>query len=147
MRVLAIDYGSKRIGLAVCDPLEVTVNPLAVIPNTGDREQVLDAIVQVVQSEGVEEIVVGLPVNLDGSYGPAAHEAEEFARALADRVSVPIHCYDERLTSEEAEGILIRRNVPRARRRGMVDQVAAALILRSYLESPERLKRQEMGAA
>jgi putative Holliday junction resolvase len=138
VRVLAVDYGARRVGLALSDPLEITVNPHSVIPNRGDPAPVLDAIARVIAEEGVDEVVVGLPVNMDGSHGPAAQAAQEFAEALADRVAVPVHCYDERLTTAEAEEILIGRDVPRARRREMVDKVAAALILRSYLESPGR---------
>ncbi|HHX39572.1 MAG TPA: Holliday junction resolvase RuvX [Armatimonadetes bacterium] len=142
MRVLAVDYGTKRVGLALSDLLEITANPLTVLPRKrGDRE-VIEAIARIVEEEAVEEVVVGLPVNMDGSHGPAAAAAEAFAAKLAACLKVPVFTHDERLTSEEAEGILISEGVQRSRRRGRVDPIAAALILRSYLGSPERLARQ-----
>lgn len=138
MRVLAVDYGLKRIGLAVSDPLEITSNPLLVLENKGDLDAVLQEIARIVSEEEADEVVVGLPVNMDGSHGPAAQAAEEFAQALATRVNVPVHTFDERLTTVEATNTLIAKSVSRSRRRRVIDKMAAAVILEDYLRSRGR---------
>jgi len=128
------------VGLAVSDPLEITANPLAVLDRRSDGE-VIAAVARIVEEEGVEDVVVGLPVNMDGSHGPAAVGAEAFAAKLAARLGVPVHTHDERLTSEEAQERMIGAGMSRKRRRRSVDRIAAAVILESYLRAPERLAR------
>lgn len=138
--MLAIDYGARRIGLAISDPLEITVNPLAVIERKGGWEEVLEAIAQLVRDEGVEQVVVGLPVHMNGTHGPAAQAAQSFASALAQRLEVPVCLHDERLTTVAAEEVAAS---PRSRlRRGRqwrlsrgIDKFAAAILLRDYLNS------------
>ncbi|MDH7569613.1 MAG: Holliday junction resolvase RuvX [Armatimonadota bacterium] len=144
MRVLAVDYGEKRVGLAVSDVLELTANPLMVIERRGgDEEAVMAEIGRVVAAEEVEEVVVGVPLNPDGSAGPAAGAAAAFAVALAGRLTVPVHTIDEHLTTVEAEASLRRDEQggsrrARLRRRRVIDKLAAAVILRDYLNSRRR---------
>ncbi|MBI3946473.1 MAG: Holliday junction resolvase RuvX [Armatimonadetes bacterium] len=141
MRVLAVDYGEKRIGLAISDPLEITANPLAVIERKGGRGEALEAIARVVRDEEVEEVVVGLPVHLDGARGPAAEAAQAFADALARLLPVPVRLHDERLTTvaaEEAAGPPKSRRRRRKREERLsrgIDKLAAAVLLRDYLNS------------
>lgn len=140
MRVLAVDYGERRVGLAISDALEITANPLTVLERKRGAgvEVVLEAIARIVREEGVDEVVVGLPINIDGTHGPAAQGAQAFADALAARVSVPVRTFDERLTTVEADEMLGTGRSARARRRQVIDKLAATVILRDYLGSRPR---------
>jgi putative Holliday junction resolvase len=134
MRILAIDHGSKRIGIAVSDELKMIAQPLEFIlaepfPAFMARLQ------ELIRDKEVESILVGLPRNMDGSYGPAAQKVQEFVVALKDAVNVPIKTWDERLTSAQANRLLIQGNVRRDKRKEKVDKMAAALLLQSYLDS------------
>ncbi len=134
MRTLGIDLGEKRIGLALSDPLGVIASPLEVFEFAG-QEEALKHIAAVVRQKGVEEIVVGLPLMMNGTCGPKAEEAKEFAAALQNRVEAPVVCWDERLTTTQAQRALLEGDVSRAGRKMRVDMVAAALLLQSYLDS------------
>ncbi len=143
MRVLAVDYGQKRVGLAISDALEITANPLCVLERKGDLSSmaaVAARVAAIVAAEGAEELVVGLPLNTDGSRGPAAELAQRFADLLAAQVRVPVRLHDEHLSTTEAHERMgaARSAKARARRRGTVDQVAAAVILRDYLGTRRR---------
>ena len=140
-KILAVDWGSVRIGLAVSDDLGLTAQGLGIVPRTGEA-QTLDAIEGQVRALGVEVIVVGLPRNMDGSDGPSAEAARTFARALEERLQLPVHLWDERLTSLAAERMLVGAGVRRRTRRGLVDQVAATLILQGFLDRRESLLRR-----
>lgn len=132
-RVLGIDYGRKRIGVAVSDPLGITAQPLPTVQNTGEDAAIV-ALVRVCGEKDVTRIVIGLPINMDGSRGPMALEVEAFARRLADAAHLPIETWDERLTSYDAESRLAEAGMHWKARKKHVDQVAAALILQSWLE-------------
>jgi putative Holliday junction resolvase len=136
-RVLAIDYGVRRIGLALSDELRVTVRPLPVLRERDDAAR-LRRIAGLVEEEGVEEIVVGLPLNMDGTEGAAAGSARRFAELVARATGRPVTLVDERLTSWEAERLLIERGERRAARRRKVDGIAAALILEDFLAAGGR---------
>jgi len=129
-RVLGIDYGSKRVGLAISDPLRLTAIALEVVSLTG----ALNRIAGVVVEREVSEIVIGLPVGLSGREGPAAAAARNFARQLAEKVDVPVSFIDERYTTTTAEQVMLEAGVKRAQRRQSVDKVAATVILRSFLD-------------
>ena len=131
MRYLAIDHGFKRTGLAICDAGEVMTSPLCVVRG---RKDVVARIAQIVAREEVEAVVVGLPLNMDGSEGPQAAKAKAFARELAGSVGVPIHLHDERLSSFGARERLDAMELPKARKRDLLDAVAAAEILRHFLD-------------
>ncbi len=132
-RVLALDWGTKRIGVAVSDPLGIMAQPLPTIANEGE-EKVLAALRRVIEEKEVARIVVGLPVNMDGSAGPAALAAKEFAEMIARKIGLPVETWDERLTSADADSRLAESGMHWRRRKRHVDQVAAALILQSWLE-------------
>ena len=132
MRVLAVDLGSRRVGLARSDETGTIAEPLGVIP--ADPAETLVARLAAAASEaGAVEVVVGLPRRLDGSLGPEAHVARETARLLQQVSRLPVSLVDERLSTVQAERSLIAAGARRARRKAAVDGVAAALILQTYL--------------
>ena len=131
MRYLAIDYGTKRIGLAVCDPAETIASPLGVIERQADLTQ---KIAEVVESEGVEAVVLGLPLNMDDSAGPQAKLVFRFAEQLEESLNIPVYFQDERLSSFGAEEKLASADFTRKKKRKHLDAVAAAEILQAFLE-------------
>jgi len=134
MRIAALDVGDARIGVAVCDELGLTTRGLGVVQRRGGVHD-LEAIARLISPHAPERVVVGLPLNMDGTEGPQAAKVRRFAGRLAEHTGLPIAFWDERLTTVEAEAVMRETGVPRRRRRGIVDQVAAAGILRSYLAS------------
>jgi putative Holliday junction resolvase len=134
-RVLAVDLGEQRIGLALSDPLRITAQPLETLRCVGPRKD-LQAIVDRARQHDVARIVVGLPLLLSGEEGAKAADAREVAERLRRRLrDVPVELWDERLTTVQAERAMIEGNVRRRARRKRVDTVAAALILQSYLDA------------
>lgn len=131
MRYLAIDYGAKRTGLAICDRSETIASPLTVIPGQYD---VLQKIVKIVNAEGVEAIVLGLPLNMDDSEGPQAKIVRLFAEELKACIDIPIHFQDERLSTFAAEEKLAPVELGRKKTKKHLDAVAAAQILEAFLE-------------
>jgi len=130
-RSLGIDYGTKRVGLALSDPLGLTARPLAVVP----RASVVDEVVSLVKEQDVVTIVVGLPTGLGGDEGMSASEARKLAHELASATGVDVVLRDERYTSRLAESALLESGMKRRKRRESVDKVAAAIILQDYLDS------------
>lgn len=131
MRYLAIDYGMKRTGLAVCDAGETLASPLAVVHGHKD---LIPRIRQVIASEGIGAIVLGLPLNMDDTEGPQARLVQAFARELARQVQIPIHFQDERLSSFAAEQKLLETGLSRGKKREILDALAAADILQAFLD-------------
>ncbi len=129
-RVLALDYGSKRIGVAVSDALRITAGPLEVVPT----DTAIDHVSRLVDEYRPTVIVVGLPVGLSGIEGPAAKAAREFGELVATETGVEVVFVDERFTTHTAEQAMLEGGVKRRDRRANVDKVAAAVILRQYLE-------------
>lgn len=134
MRYLAIDYGSKHTGLAICDPAEIIVSPLAVIQ--GQRE-LIERIADVVETENVEAIVLGLPLNMDDSQGYQARLALRFAERLKERFDIPIHLQDERLSTFGAEEKLASVELTKKEKKKRLDAIAAAEILDAFLEAKD----------
>ena len=139
MRYLAIDYGSRRTGLAICDALETIASPLTVLHGQKD---LIGRIAKIVASEGVGGIVLGLPLNMDDSEGPQAKLVRAFARKLEGQISLPIHFQDERLSSFAAKEKLDRAEFSRAKKRERIDAVAAAEILQAFLERTKSRAQQ-----
>lgn len=142
-RIMALDVGSKTIGVAVSDPLGWTGQGVGVIRRKS-REHDLAEVGRLVREWDVSELVVGLPLSLDGRHGPQAKLVEGFARQLADATGLPVHLHDERLTTREAERLLVGADLSRRRRRQVIDKTAAVLILQSYLDA--RRARQPGGS-
>ena len=134
MRILALDHGTKRVGVAVSDELKMIAQPMEFIP-AEPFDGVLARLKDIIREKEVEMILVGMPRNMDGSYGPAALKAKEFVAALGAKFAVPIKTWDERLTTTQAQKFLISAGVRRSERKEKVDQTAAAIFLQSYLDS------------
>ena len=134
MRILALDHGTKRIGVAVSDELKMIATPLEYIPAEPFAE-FLARLREILREKEVEMILIGMPRNMDGSYGPAALKVQEFVAVLKDALTIPLKTLDERLTTVQAQRFLIQGNVRRDKRKEKVDKTAAAILLQSYLDS------------
>jgi len=132
-RVLALDPGTRRIGVAMSDPLRITAQPFDVFD--ADAGDLMDRIRSVAAEHDVEQIVVGLPVSLDGGEGPAAAAARRFADRVAETTGLPVDMQDERFSTVTAERVLLEAGMRRERRRRARDRVAAAVFLQSYLDA------------
>jgi putative holliday junction resolvase len=137
VRILALDHGTKRVGVAVSDELKLIAQPLEYLL-AEPFDALLARLKELIREKEVELILVGLPRNMDGSYGPAALKVREFVGALKEAVAVPIQLWDERLTSAQAQRYLIEGGVRRRQRKEKVDKTAAAILLQSYLDSLAR---------
>ncbi|HIJ67283.1 MAG TPA: Holliday junction resolvase RuvX [Planctomycetes bacterium] len=136
MRYLGIDYGQKRTGLAVSDAGETIASPLKVL--TMKRDCLVAGIVEIVKLENVDAIVLGLPLNMDGTAGSGAKLVRSFAKRIKDSIDVPIHFQDERLSSFDAQGKLAGADLTRKKKKKRLDAVAAASILQSFLDEKRR---------
>lgn len=134
MRALGIDLGSKRIGIATSDRSGTIATPLTVLQRSGSRLSDYRSIAALVVEHEVECVVVGLPLNMSGSVGTAAQSAIDEATEMASVVNVPVYTYDERLTTVTADQILVQQKMKAQARRRVVDKVAAAVMLQSWLE-------------
>jgi putative Holliday junction resolvase len=142
VRILGIDYGSRRIGVAVCDELGMTAQGATTI-NRKNREADLDAIADLVRRYDIKRIVIGYPLRLNGSEGIQCEKINRFCRRLEARLSLPIIRRDETLSTKEAEEILRQTGVHPKKRKGIVDRVAASIILQGYLDALVRGKKDE----
>jgi putative Holliday junction resolvase len=133
-RILGIDFGDRRIGVAVSDELGLTAQPSAALEVEKDGGH-LEEVARLCQEQRVERVVVGLPRNMDGSLGPRARLTMEFVKVLADRLQLPIETWDERLTTRQAERSLWDRGLTHKRRKARRDVVSAQLILQGYLDA------------
>ena len=140
MKILAVDLGKARTGLAVCDEGEILASPVAVIAQY-NREKLAQEIAEKARELAVGELVVGLPRNMDGSEGESAQGAREFAAALGELTGLPVALRDERLTTVTAHGYLNDTNTRGKKRKAVVDAVAAVVILEEYL-AYRRQRRQ-----
>ncbi len=133
MRILALDHGTVRIGVAVSDELKMVAHPLEFIP----AEPFADFLVrlrQLLKEKEVELLLIGMPRNMDGSYGPAAEKVREFIMVLKETIGVPMRLWDERLTTVQAHRLLGEAGMKAKDRKGKVDRSAAAILLQSYLD-------------
>jgi len=142
MRILGIDYGHRRLGIAVSDDEKILASPLPVYSRCS-LDVDLAFLIGIVKENEVERVVVGLPRNMNGSIGKMAKEALSFAWKLRRKINIPISTFDERMTSVEAERVLVETNLSRKRRKGLRDSMAAVLILQGYLDRLGTKKDQE----
>ena len=133
-RVLGIDLGSRRIGVAVSDGLGLTAQPRATLPRHGGMRD-MESIAKAVRDADADRIVVGLPLDCEGKEGPAALRARAFAEKLRTTLQLPVELCDESFSTVEAEEVLIAADLSRARRKQVVDKVAAAIILQRWLDA------------
>ncbi len=136
-RILAIDYGSKRIGLALSDPLCIIAKPYATLENIS-FEQIFEKLALIIREQAVGKIVLGLPYNLMGEDSHKTSEVREFHRLLCEKITVPIELCDERFSTADANSELKKMGYSIKDSKKVVDQVAAALILRSYLDNTHK---------
>jgi putative holliday junction resolvase len=134
MRVVALDLGTKRIGVAVSDLSGTIATPRTVIQRSGSKTRDHQVIKALIEEEEAVLLVVGLPLNMNGSYGPAAKGAVAEAAELASVVGVPVETFDERLTTVSADRALMEANISATNRRKLVDKVAAAVMLQAWLD-------------
>jgi putative Holliday junction resolvase len=146
MRVLAVDYGARRIGVAVSDPGGTIAAALPALESRGQAEDAR-AVAEAARREGAERIVVGLPLRLDGALGPSAEKVLAFVEKLRAAVAVPVETWDERLTTAQAERALraARIHLARDRRRDRINTMAAQILLQSYLDAGKRAPPADTG--
>jgi putative Holliday junction resolvase len=135
MRILGIDYGDRRIGLAISDPMGWTAQGLATIDIEKEKNLPEEVIYEYIKSYKVEEIVIGLPKNMDGSIGERVLKTREFIKKLQTVTDIPIKEWDERMTSKFAKNIMKSTGKKTGKNKGMVDKIAAMNILQGYLDS------------
>lgn len=133
-RVLAVDYGEKRIGLAVSDELGITASPLMTLTRRSD-EEAIQQIAQLASKLKVKQIVVGLPRRTDAQEGEMERKVKAFAEKLKQAVSVPVALFDERFTTRIAEQVLLEADLSRRKRKQVRDRLAAVILLQSFLEA------------
>lgn len=134
MRIMGLDLGEKNIGVAVSDPLGLTAQGITVIHRVNLKSD-LYQIKNLIKRYNVTEIIIGLPLNMNGTAGPSAQMAQRFSSYLKKEVDIPVHLWDERLTTTAAEKVLLEGDVSRFKRKRVIDKMAAVLILESYLAS------------
>lgn len=133
MRVMGLDYGDRNIGVAISDAFGWTAQGVEVVGRRRDGSE-FDRIAELVKEHEVSEIVVGLPKNMNGSVGPRGEICIEFAQQIRQRLELPVHLWDERLTTVAAERTLIEADVSRKKRKLVIDKMAATIILQNYLD-------------
>lgn len=146
MRFMGLDVGDKRIGIALSDELGLIASPRDTLCRNG-LDHDLDRLLDLARQESVGEILVGMPISMDGSEGPQAKKVMKFVQLLSERAEMPVVPWDERLTTVAAERALLEGDVSRARRRKVIDKVAAAYMLQSYLDYRNQKEAAERGEA
>ncbi len=134
MRVLAVDYGERRTGLAVSDEMGITAQGLKTL-EPEDESEILELVARTVEDRGVETIVVGLPLNMDGTESEKCKKVREFGALLAEKTSLPVVFWDERMTSIQALRVMREMNKKTRGNNPMVDRISATLILQEYLKT------------
>lgn len=132
-RILGLDYGRRRIGIAISDPLGITAQPLETL-GEGDDKKAIERVAYHIQCHNVETIVVGYPLTLRGEKGQSVKMVERFIQQMQKSISVPIVKWDERLSSTEAERYLKKMKIKSSRQKEKIDQIASVLILQSYMD-------------
>lgn len=133
-RILAVDYGEKRVGLAISDELQITASPLTTLLRSSD-DQIISQIIQLAQKYRVGKIVIGLPMRTDAKRGEMEQRVRGFAKKLRCRTKIPVVFFDERFTTRIAEQVLLEADLSRQKRKRVHDKLAAVILLQSYLES------------
>lgn len=132
-RVLAIDYGKARAGVAVSDELGLLAHPRPAL-GAHNRNELIAALTHIIQSEGIQKIIIGLPIEMNGALGPAARRAMAFAQALADKTGMDVELFDERLSTVEAQKRLTAAGTGHRAQGSKIDGAAACILLQSFLD-------------
>ncbi len=146
MRYMGLDVGDRRIGVALSDESALIASPRETLERTGNKKDIA-YLLELARREEVSEILVGMPWMLDGTSGPQADKVSRFVEALRASTEITITTWDERFSTVRAEQALIEADVSREKRRGVVDRVAAAIILQSYLDAKRAAPAGQEGAA
>jgi putative Holliday junction resolvase len=136
-RILGLDYGSRRIGTAVSDPLGITAQPLVAIQRKGESRDI-ETIGELVREYSVRSVLIGLPLHLSGDEGTQAKQARKFGKRIAERLGIPVETWDERMTTAQAEHHLIESGVRRKKRKEIRDSLSAVILLQSALDYRNR---------
>lgn len=136
MKYLGLDLGTKTLGLALSDKLGIIASPYKVL-KFNNQEDIIDDLIQIIDEEKIDEIVLGLPKNMNNSLGDAANRSLAFEQILKKYINLPIHLVDERLSTKEAENYLISTDTSRFKRKKIIDAYAASIILETYLKKKE----------
>ena len=134
MKILGVDYGDRKQGFALSDEMEMIAFPHSVVV-CKSVEEAVDAVVTVSTETGAGKIIVGMPINMDGSHGPRAEKTQAFIERLKSRLAMPIETWDERLTTKSAEDVLIQAGTRREKRKKVIDKLAAQIMLQHYLDA------------
>ncbi len=134
MRIMGLDVGTKTIGVAISDESGLIAQPLCVIKRSSFSED-LEEILGLIEEHSIKLIIVGMPVNMDGTLGPRSKETQRFIDKIKDKIPVPIETWDERLSTVAVTRVLIEGDASRAKRKTVVDKLAASYILQGYLDS------------
>ncbi|MBD2844545.1 Holliday junction resolvase RuvX [Paenibacillus sp. IB182496] len=137
MRIMGLDYGDRRIGVAVSDELGWTAQGVGVVETSRSGRE-FDRLADLAREHEATEIVVGLPKNMNGTVGPRGEICIAFAQTLREKLQLPVHLWDERLTTVSAERTLLEADVSRKKRKLVIDKMAAALILQNYLDAKSK---------
>lgn len=132
-RFLSIDYGEKRIGLAVSDPTNIFAQPLTVVENKS-QSFVFGEIQKLIEEKGITQVIAGLPKNMDGTLGEKAGEVLSFVKKLKEKIEIPVITWDERLSTVQAHKSLYESGMSLAKRKKKIDKIAAQFILQNYLD-------------
>ena len=145
LRIMGLDFGSKTVGVAVCDPLGLTAQALETVTRKEENKlrQTCQRIEALIREYEITTIILGYPKNMDDSIGERAKKTEEFKEMLERRTNLPVILGDERLTTIEADEILRESGVPRGERKKVIDKVAAGIILQSYLDASQSERKKE----
>lgn len=141
-RILGIDYGTRRIGLAVSDPSQLISSTLRTVEND-DMKAALLSILQTIREMEIVAVVIGLPINMDGTHGEKAHEVETFIHKLAQKCNLPLISWDERWSTQSAHRLLLEQGKSPSKSRQIIDQMAAAFILQSFLDRLHFLRKNQ----
>lgn len=139
MKYLGLDLGSRTLGVAISDVTHTIATSYIVIRHNEEYDRLLDDVEKIVKDEHIEKIVLGFPKNMNNTIGPKGELSLEFKRKLEQKLNIEVILQDERLTTKEAESVLIKNNTRRNKRRKVIDKLAATIILQSYLDKEKNL--------
>jgi len=142
LRVLGLDVGERRVGLAISDPMGWNAHSHSVMPRSNEAKE-LAYLQKICEEMEVDQLVSGLPKNMDGTIGPKALEVQAYAENMAEKLGLPLDFMDERLTTVSAQRVLIQADLSRQKRKQVVDKVAAAYILQAWLDKRNRMAKDE----
>ncbi len=140
MRYLGIDFGTKRIGLAISDEMGIIAGKYDTLQSKGLKRDI-ECIKGIIEKEKIEKVVIGLPKNMDGSLSETAQKVGDFAKGIRKLTGIPVETWDERLSSISAEKVLIKGDVRRNKRKRVIDQLSAVIILQNYLDYQNHVGR------